>query len=236
MRVSVAMPVYQGEAYLAAQLDSILPQLAPQDELLISDDSPGGETQAIALEYCKQDKRIQYIEGPGRGVCANVAHVLARCSGDVFFLSDQDDIWLPGKREKVLREIESGAGLVLHDAYMVDEQLQKSGETFFTRNGVREGILRNLIKNSYIGCCMAFTGELRDLALPFPKKLPMHDWWLGLLAQRRVRICVLREPLLLYRRHSATVTGKRVPLRRKCVWRVAIGLALLQRLSRKSGI
>ena len=45
MRISVAMAVYHGEAYLDAQLSSILSQLEPEDEIIVSDDCPGGKTE-----------------------------------------------------------------------------------------------------------------------------------------------------------------------------------------------
>ena len=221
MKVSVALAAYEGEAFLGAQIESILAQLEPQDELVVSDDKPGGETQRMVQAFCAKDNRVQYIEGAGAGVCANVANALTHCSGDVFFLSDQDDVWLPGKRQAVLDAIENGAQLVLHNALLTDVALNPTGETFFGQNGLRRGVVLNLLKNSYIGCCMAFTRALRDAALPFPKGLPMHDWWLGLLAEKDGRIAVVQDSLLLYRRHGRTVTGQeKEAFWRRCWWRV----------------
>ena len=232
MKVSVALAAYKGEAFLGAQIESILAQLEPQDELIVSDDKPGGETQRIVRAFCAKDNRVQYIEGAGAGVCANVANALAHCSGDVFFLSDQDDVWLPGKLQTVLNAMAGGAQLVLHNALLTDADLKPSGETFFDQNGLRRGVLPNLLKNSYIGCCMAFTRALRDAALPFPKGLPMHDWWLGLLAETDGRVAVLPEPLLLYRRHENTVTGRgKELLLCRVWWRVVIGWHYFRRMT-----
>ena len=49
--------------------------------------------------------------------------------------------------------------------------------------GCRTGILKNILKNSYIGCCMAFRKELRKYILPFPENIPMHDQWIGLIGE-----------------------------------------------------
>lgn len=221
MKVTVVLAAFHGEAFLKEQINSILPQLCEEDELIVSDDAPGGATQRIVMEYCGLDSRIQYIEGPGQGVCANFAHALIRGTGDVFFLCDQDDVWLPDKRALVLREFEKGASLVLHDAIVTDAALHPLQQSFFAQNGQRGGLLQTFLHNRYIGCCMAFTRALRDLALPFPRKLPMHDWWIGLLAeaQRSCTIHIIPLPLLYYRRHEQTVTGGRTPLLRKLLWR-----------------
>lgn len=53
MRISVAMAVYHGEAYLDAQLSSILSQLEPEDEIIVSDDCPGGKTEEIVRRFAR---------------------------------------------------------------------------------------------------------------------------------------------------------------------------------------
>ncbi|OYZ69398.1 MAG: hypothetical protein B7X98_01375 [Methylophilaceae bacterium 17-43-7] len=49
---------------------------------------------------------------------------------------------------------------------------------------------------------MAFKRELLDVALPFPPNIPMHDVWLGLLAEIKGNVVFLNEKLVLYRRHD----------------------------------
>lgn len=222
MKVSVCMAAYRGERYIEAQIRSILPQLHADDELLVSDDAPGGETQRIVRALMAEDARVRYLEGPHQGVVRNFASVLSEAAGDVIFLSDQDDVWLPGKVEAVLREIERGACLVLHDARVTDESLQVTAPSFFALHGSRPGYLRNFVRNSYMGCCMAFTRAVRDKALPFPDGLPMHDQWLGLTAERCGKVCFLPQPLLLYRRTGENVTGNASTLRQKLAWRLAL--------------
>lgn len=233
MRVSVALAAYRGEAFLGQQLDSILPQLAQQDEIVISDDAPGGETQKLVEAYQTRDARIRYVAGPGKGAAAqNFAHALAQCTGDILFLCDQDDVWLPEKYAQVVQAIDAGADLVLHDARIVDAGLEEIAPSFFAKNGLRQGVIANLYKNSFIGCCMAFTRQVRDLALPMPADIPMHDWWIGLLALSRFQVKILQEPLLLYRRHALAVTGGQTSLWQKLRWRIRITYQLQQRLRR----
>jgi len=196
--ISVLLAAYCGEAFIAAQVASILPQLDEQDELLISDDSP-----EMTLTF--DDPRIRYVQGPRQGsTIRNVEFMLGQARGNILVLSDQDDVWLPGKLARARELLSVGRPALLHhDAYITDERLNKTGRT-----NARPGLLRNLRKNSYTGCCMAFTRELLPYILPFPERIPMHDQWIGLRAERYGRVWFLDEPLLLWRRHEGVQTGQ----------------------------
>lgn len=75
--------------------------------------------------------------------------------------------------------------------------------------GSRSGILKNLVKNSYVGCCLAFRKELIPVLLPIPEKMYMHDYWIGTAAELCGGVGLLREPLIGYRRHGGNVTELR---------------------------
>jgi len=222
MKKSVCMAAYNGQKYIAAQIESILPQLEPGDELIVSDDAPGGETERIVRFYGSFDSRVKYAEGEGRGVVKNFENALKRAEGQIIFLCDQDDVWLGGKAARVMEELSSGARLVLHDAKVTDENLNVTVESFFAQHGSRPGFTRNLLRNSYMGCCMAFTRGLLEKALPFPEKIPMHDQWIGLIGELNGGQRFIEEPLILYRRHGGTVTGERASGVQKVVWRARL--------------
>lgn len=227
--ISVCMAAYHGEKYIEEQIASIMPQLGAGDELIISDDAPGGETQRIVERLSSADGRIKYFIGEGRGVVKNFENALKKAEGDYIFLSDQDDVWLPGKVLKVMRVLESGTTLVLHDARVTDGTLNEICGSYFREHGSKTGFLRNLAYNSYMGCCMAFRRELLSKVLPFPNKLPMHDQWLGLTAERCFKTALLDETLILYRRHGGNVTSKKTGLAQKLSWRVSLLKALLSK-------
>lgn len=227
MKVSVCLAAYHGERYIEEQIRSILSELREGDELLVSDDDPGGETERIVRALARDDARVRYLRGEGKGVVRNFERVLSAAAGDVLFLSDQDDVWLPGKVEAVLREIGNGACLVVHDARVTDEALREIAPSFFGLRGSRPGFVRNFLRNSYMGCCMALTRQTLERALPFPPDLPMHDQWLGLSAERTGRVCFLAQPYLLYRQHGGNVTGGKTSLSQKVRWRVSLLRALI---------
>ena len=227
MSVSVALAAYNGEKYIAEQINSVLPELGEDDEIIISDDNPSGKTKQAVLSL--GDPRIRYIEGSGSGVVKNFENAIKQCTGDYIFLCDQDDVWLPGKVKKVTEELDSGAFLVLHNAEITDENLVPSGKTCFDIYGTGKGFIKNFVRNSFVGCCMAFRRDILDFVLPFPENLPMHDWWIALAAiKREVNISLIDEPLIYWRRHSGNVTGSPTSLVQKIKFRALMLSALIR--------
>ena len=220
--ISVALAAYKGEKYIEAQIRSILPQLSYGDEIIVSDDRPGGMTEKIVKKLSAEDSRVVWVEGKSKGVVSNFVNAIRYCKGDKIFLCDQDDVWLDGKVERVMSAIKGGACCVLHNAYITDENLEKSGKTLFEDRGAKTGIMHNIIRNCYTGACMALTRQAFTAALPFPKDLPMHDQWLGLVSEKVGRVELIDEPLLLYRRNPGSMTGGKTSLMQKITWRINI--------------
>lgn len=205
IRVSVAMTTYNGEKFILEQIDTILAQLGAGDELVISDDGSEDKTKDIIQEYQIKDSRVRLFQGPGRGVKKNVEHALRQCRGMYIFLADQDDIWADGKVDKVLDIFgRQEVSLVIHDAVVFSEDINKPvRDSFFAFRNAGAGVVKNMVKNSYIGCCMAFRRELLEKALPIPGTIEMHDQWIGILNDFYFKKSVFyRTPLLFYRRHG----------------------------------
>lgn len=221
MKISVVLAAYKGEKYIADQIASILPQLGENDEVIVSDDYPQGETKNVVSGF--NDNRIKYIEGPAKGVTANFGYAMERAQGDVIFLCDQDDVWMPDKVSKVMAAIESGADLVLHDSIVTDGELNTISPSFFAVHGSNNSYVKNIIRNSFVGCCMAFTKEVMATSMPMPTDVPMHDWWIALVAIKKgYNVQLLNEPLIKWRRHGDNVTGGSTSAMQKIKWRLTI--------------
>lgn len=206
--ISVCMATYNGEKYIRRQLLSILSQLGPDDEVIISDDQSTDRT----IERIRQlnDYRIQISTNEGRrGPLGNFEQALVRATGKLILLADQDDIWMPDKVSTV-QSLLQDYDLVLSDCQVVDESEKMLYKSFFHRRGSQPGFWYNLYKNSYIGCCMAFRREVLVYALPFPRYIHMHDWWIGLLVECKGNVCFYPNPLIQYVRHAnnASPTGE----------------------------
>ncbi len=227
--VSVVLAAYKGEKYIVEQVSSILSQLGSNDELIVSDDYPQGETRAALDNIISNDSRVKYIHGKGLGLIKNFENAINYACGDFIFLSDQDDVWLEGKVKAVLDEFEKGADVVMHDALITDAQLNPTGERAFVLNSAGQGVFKNILKNSYQGSCMAFRKEMKKYVLPFPGKIPMHDQWIGLRGEKYGKVSLIDHPYILYRRHSENVSGGGSSLLQKFVWRMNIIGCLLRK-------
>lgn len=200
--ISVAMATYNGEKYIKEQIDSILNQLKEDDEIVISDDGSKDNTISIIKAY--KDSRIKLVEGPHNGVKQNFANAISRCKGDYIFLSDQDDIWTKNKVEEVLKAFkDTKVTCVVHDCDVINGENNKVLiESFFKYRGSKSGIFNNIFRNKYLGCCMAFTNEMKKFILPIPNDIEMHDQWIGIICEKHGKACFLQKKLFHYRRHG----------------------------------
>lgn len=94
-RVSVVMPAYNSQAFLAAALDSALSQSFPDLEVLVVDDGATDATGAIADDYARRDARVQVIHQANAGLCGARNTAIAHARGTYLALLDSDDVWHP---------------------------------------------------------------------------------------------------------------------------------------------
>lgn len=201
--VSILMATYNGAAYINEQLRSILAQAAPEDEVIVVDDCSTDETPAILARYVEHFPNVQIVQSPrNAGVRATFETLLGLARRDVILLSDQDDIWMEGRKARMVKALESeGCVAVLANALILTEQ--GIGRPFFPSKPNVGSVTSNFTHNNFIGCCMAFRREVLEIALPFPPAISMHDWWLGTCAMAIGKVRYLDTPSLLYRRHGA---------------------------------
>lgn len=207
-KISVAMATYNGEKYIKEQIDSILINLKEYDEIIISDDGSTDNTIQIIKQY--NDERIKVIEGPKKGVKKNFENAIRHTQGDFIFLCDQDDIWKENKVEKVLEKFneDNKITMIVHDAIVFNsEDNNVIYDSFFKFRNSGSGILKNIYKNTYIGCCMAFRASIKEKILPIPNNIEMHDQWIGIINEKKCgKTVFLNEKLLMYRRHLDNVS------------------------------
>lgn len=139
---SVCVATYNGEKYIEEQLRSILIQLRPDDEVIVSDDGSTDRTCAIVESLA--DPRIRLLHHNGHDFKQNFVHALQHAQGEYIFLSDQDDVWLEGKYERCIKELES-VDLVCTNSMMTDENLQVICNDFFKQHHSKKGVIYNII-------------------------------------------------------------------------------------------
>lgn len=206
MKISVCMAVYNGANYIKMQLDSILPQIGIHDELIISDDNSTDNTLEIISNY--NDNRILIFTNENeKGYSKNFENAISKSTGDIIFISDQDDVWLDNKVAIMLKALEKSS-LAVHDASIVDDSLNLVSKSHFELFNVKSGFLNNFLKTRYIGACMAFKREVLKKAFPLPEnqKLCAYDYWLTLVAEYYYSVELVKEPLIKYRRHFSNAS------------------------------
>lgn len=237
IKISVCIATYNGEKFISEQLDSILRQLSSNDEVIISDDSSTDRTPEILEAYSKSDTRIRiFLNQKFRNPVLNFQNALVKTTGEFIFLSDQDDIWIENKVSESLKILEH-FDLVLHDSIVTDNSLKPIIPSFFLHFGSRKGIIKNILRSSYYGSCMAFRRRVLEASLPFPSTIEIgHDLWLGLVSELYFKVFFLDKAFILYRKHSQafTIQNSKRPFHKKIFGRVIIAYFLLKFIYKKS--
>jgi glycosyltransferase involved in cell wall biosynthesis len=209
--VSVCMATWNGSRFLQEQLTDILTQLTCRDELVVVDDGSSDDTMEIleraAAEASHTRVRI-YRNDKNLGAIRTFERALGMAEKDLVFLSDQDDRWLPDKVFKIKEAFAAHpeVTLVLTDAQIIDGSGAITAGSWVARRQFQAGTIANVVRNSFLGCTMAFRRSSLEYCLPFPVDTPMHDQWIGTLHSIFGSVVFLPEPLMQYRRHDANVT------------------------------
>ena len=205
-RISVCMAVFNGEKYIQEQISSILVQLSPCDELIVSDDGSTDKTLDVVRAF--GDDRIKIVFNEcAKGYSGNFENSINNSLGDIIFLSDQDDVWVKGRVSRMV-DVLADCDLVVCNAEYVDEYLNPLNQTLFMLRGNKKGFWNNIYKLRYLGACMAFRREMFAKILPIPKNKTFcpHDMWIALIGEFYFRVKTIDIPLILYRRHSQTAS------------------------------
>jgi glycosyltransferase involved in cell wall biosynthesis len=236
------MATYNGEKYLKQQIDSILDQLNSDDELIISDDCSNDSTLDIINSY--NDKRIVLLNHKAnlefkkdkyshlRLITNNFENALKSAHGDYIFLSDQDDIWLKGKREECLNYL-NNYDIILYNFNIIDDNNEIIYENYYNKSPLSKSIIFNILNMRFKGCCMAFNRKILNYILPFPKYLLLHDAWIGCIGNRLGRFCFIEKVLHSYRRHENNISymnKSKYPIFFRIYYRIIIYMQVLRRI------
>lgn len=208
--ISVCIATHNGEKYIKEQLDSILCQLSPEDEVVISDDGSVDTTLEIIKSFNDHRIKVYTMEHKRKGmkshyyVTMNFENALKLAKGDYIFLSDQDDVWMPNKVATCL-EVLKTYDMVLHNLQCVDGDLQPLNRNIYNNSFRPKNYLLKVGK--HYGCALAFKRSLLKRILPFPKKLVLHDYWIGIMGESFGKFLFIDEALTQYRIHSYNTSG-----------------------------
>jgi len=221
-RKSVCIATFNGEEYIIQQLSSILCQLEEGDEVIVSDDSSMDNTLALVRKL--NDPRIRiFSDNQFHSPIYNFEFCLSKATGDIIFLSDQDDVWLPEKVARVVDVFSNhpNVTLVASDALIINGGGEVIAGTLYPHSHpFTSGVLANVVKNRFVGCSLAVRRPMMRLVLPFPHRLPMHDSWLGIMNQLFGKVYFINIPLIAYRQHGKNFhPSSRAGITQVLMWR-----------------
>ncbi|HGI2190234.1 TPA: glycosyltransferase family 2 protein [Streptococcus agalactiae] len=217
MKVNILMTTYNGEKFLAQQIESIQKQTFKEWNLLIRDDGSSDKTCDIIRNFTAKDSRIRFInenEHHNLGVIKSFFTLVNYEVADFYFFSDQDDVWLPEKLSVSLEAAKHKASdvplLVYTDLKVVNQELNILQDSMIRAQShhANTTLLPELTENTVTGGTMMINHALAEKWFT-PNDILMHDWFLALLAASLGEIIYLDLPTQLYRQHDNNVLGAR---------------------------
>ena len=218
--IDILLAAYNGEKYIAEQIESILNQTYTDWTLYVKDDCSTDKTVEIVRGYEeKYSKKIKLIlsEEPSGSAKNNYFSMLKYSTSDYIMTCDQDDVWLPNKIELTyskMKETENSnkeAPVLVHtDLSVVDKNLNVISESLFKLQNMdssRDKINHLLVQNIVTGCTVMVNRKLLSYIAKMPRHAIMHDWWMALIASALGKVVFIDKPTVLYRQHGNNDVG-----------------------------
>jgi len=214
MSICVLLSTYNGEKFLAEQLNSIAQQSYQPLHLLIRDDGSQDKTLSHLYQFKEQNKTlasIRIIEGKNIGATDSFFSLLHHAPMDVDYwaFADQDDVWLPEKLESAidqLQSIDTKPAVYCSRQICVDQKLkfQRLSPIYLKR-----GFETVLFQNFMTGCTMVFNPKAMEL---ITDRIPddgaiLHDWWIALVITAFGTAIFDQRAFIKYRQHPSNVVG-----------------------------
>jgi glycosyltransferase involved in cell wall biosynthesis len=219
--IDILLATYNGEKFLNEQIDSILSQSCKDWQLLIRDDGSTDATVQIINSYIKQyPDKIKLIEDNlgNLGVGHNFEKLLEHSKSEYIMFCDQDDVWLPEKIKLTLDKMKEAEIshpdipiLIFTDLKVVDENFKIIAESLWSYHKIdptEGGLFKNMLyRNIVTGCTVMINKKAKEIVLPIPEYVQMHDWWVAMNTAKYGRIFHIPAATVLYRQHSGNVVG-----------------------------
>lgn len=223
--ISIALCTYNGADHLHEQWQSLIEQRRLPDEVVICDDQSTDNTVALVRQLAANAPfAVRILQNPVRlGYNHNFEQAIRQCRGELIFLCDQDDFWLPEKISTMsdFMVAHPDTRLGFCDAWVTDDELTGRHQRFWervnfdapTRQRWQSGEMMDVMLdgNRIMGCAMVLRRSFLASVLPIPANVPgyIYDGWIGLVAAACEVAAFVDQPLQLYRTHEQQQVGVR---------------------------
>jgi len=206
--VEVLLATYNGEKYLAEQLDSLLAQTEVSISLVVSDDGSQDRTLEILSSYKDSFTEFKVLQGPKNGAQANFFYLISQSKSDYVALCDQDDIWETDHLKNSLTRLKSGTPGVTFSAVMEFSNIKAKTPKVWPRK-IRIGRIENILfENPARGCTIVMNRSFINILMDkIPTYSIMHDWWIALVGMSYECLTSTEKPEVRYRIHENNAVG-----------------------------
>jgi glycosyltransferase involved in cell wall biosynthesis len=208
--ISVLMSTYNGERYVAEQIDSVLNQRDVNIKLCIRDDGSKDRTPAIIEEYARINPNLTISLESNVGVVSSFFALLKQVQpgSDYVAFADQDDYWLENKLCEAIKQLSAvpvdQPGMYYSRIQFTNDKLTPFGNSIVPT--VR-GFHNALVQNQATGCTIVLNKKAHELiSSNLPAWALMHDWWCYLVVSAFGQVLYDEHARILYRKHGNNVT------------------------------
>lgn len=221
-KVAVVMSTYNGEKYVAEQLDSILNQTYKNIEIVVRDDGSKDNTVKIIKEYQKKYNNIKLVTGKNLGFIKSFFELLKITESDYYAYADQDDVWMENKIElavNLLNELDdTKPNMAFGNSDYYDENMNLIGEGEKHRKFSFKSALFECVSQ---GMTMTINKKTRDYIVENPPKTCFfHDWWTYLICIGLGNVVYSDVTTVKYRRMKTNATSEGQGYIKLLIWRI----------------
>ena len=214
--VSVVIPAYNAESFIAKTLASVLAQTYPCFEVLVVNDGSSDRTPTIVQSFIEKDARIRLLQQPNAGVAAARNLGIEQANGEFVAPIDSDDLWHPETMTKLVGQFlstGSDVGVVYVWSVDIDERDQQTGG--FHASVVEGEVYKTLICHNFLGNASSTLIRKSSLEhvggydhqLRAQNAQGCEDWDLYLRLAEHYKFGVVPEFLVSYRKVSGSLSG-----------------------------
>lgn len=216
--IAILLATYNGDRFIAEQIESILCQTYSEWTLYVHDDGSSDSTMDTLRKFENTDPRIKILHYPVQGGAKNnFFSILNHVEAPYYMFCDQDDVWNENKiaiemQKMVSLEKEHDIVCIATDLEVVDENLNRIAPSMWQYAGLHPELMKNFDDYAggtfMTGCTMLFNNNARkSIILPATKAI-MHDAWIELcIAKIGGKIEYMNTATVKYRQHGANVLG-----------------------------
>jgi glycosyltransferase involved in cell wall biosynthesis len=208
-KVSIIMPAFNAENYIAKSIQSVLNQTYKDFELIIINDKSTDNTMSIVNDFERKDQRIKVIDlKENQGVAQARNHGIKASTGRFIAFLDSDDLWHSDKLSKQIHFMLENNYAFSYTAYEIIDHKGMPLQQYVKVPKSRS--YKQLLRGNFIGCLTVVIDKTK--VRPFEMlKIGHEDYalWLSILKENNIRAYGLTEILAYYRKGQVSVSSNK---------------------------